>query len=82
MNRSGEKLSWMNGLNLSSLENMTFVIVNYLSSNSLFETWDVKENKIVKKKTSIFEKIIKLLSIVSYIPTSLTLLRYLLSHRK
>jgi hypothetical protein len=63
-------------------QEMTWVIVNYINSQSPFETWDVKKNKIVKKKTSIFEKIIKLLSIVSYIPTSLTLLRYLLSHIK
>ena len=61
---------------------MTFVIVNYLSSSSPFETFDVREDKIVKRKTTAFEKLLKLASIVSYVPTTWTLFRYLLTYRK
>ena len=61
---------------------MTFVIVNYLSSQSPFETWDVKEDKVVKRKTTFIEKLLRAASVISYIPTTFTILRYLLTYRK
>jgi len=61
---------------------MTFVIVNYLSSQSPFETWDVKEDTFVKRKTTLFEKLLRAASVISYVPTTFTILRYLLTYRK
>jgi len=53
-----------------------WVIVNYLSPQSPFETWDVKEENYVRRKTTLFEKLLRTLSFISYVPTTLTLLRY------
>jgi|TARA_B110000495_G_C22604948_1_gene361495 hypothetical protein len=61
---------------------MTFVIVNYLSSQSLFETWDVREDEVGKTKGTYLEKIFKVASLISYVPTTFTILRYLLRYRK
>jgi hypothetical protein len=61
---------------------MTFVIVNYLSSQSLFETWDVREDEVGKTKGTYLEKILKVASLISYVPTTFTILRYLLRYRK
>ena len=61
---------------------MTYIIVNYLSPQSPFETWDVREEKVLKRKTTPFEKLLKVISIVSYIPTTVSILRYFFSLRK
>ena len=64
------------------ISKMSFVIVNYLSSSSQFETWDVKEEKLVKRKTTRFEKLLKLLSLISYIPSTYSIARYFFDSRK
>ena len=61
---------------------MTFVIVNYLNSQSPFETFDVREDKIIKRKSTFFEKFLRTASILSYVPTTLTVFRYLFGYRK
>ena len=61
---------------------MTFVIVNYLSSQSPFETYDIKDEKIVKRKTTLLEKLLRTASFISYIPTTFTILRYFFAYRK
>ena len=58
-----------------------WVVVNYLNNNSEFETFDVKENRFIKKKNT-FEKFLRLASLLSYIPTSVGIVQYFLAPRK
>ena len=71
--------SYLPGEVISRMCKMTgFVIVNFLSSQSPYETFDVREDKILQRKTSIFEKILRVLSVASYVPTTYSLIKYFL----
>ena len=61
---------------------MTFVIVNYLSSQSPFETYDIREERFIKRKTTLFEKCLRTISLLYYVPTTWSILRYFLAYRK
>ena len=70
------------GKNRKLLGSKMWVVVNYLSSSSPFETFDVREDRIVKRKTTLFEKIFRAVSLLSYLPTTFSILRYFLALKK
>jgi hypothetical protein len=61
---------------------MSFVIVNYLNTSSPYETYDVHEDKILKRKTTLFENALRVASFFSYIPTTYSLIKYFLRIKK
>jgi hypothetical protein len=56
---------------------MTWVIVNYFG-NSNFESWDIcPETKTIRKKVSLVGKVIQTISLLSYIPTTLSICSFI-----
>ena len=60
---------------------MTWIVVNYWG-NSDFETWDIcPETKTIRKKTSFIGKVIRTLSLLSYIPTTLSICSFIFKRK-
>ena len=61
---------------------MTWLIINYFGPDPDFQMWDVHESESKKKKkTSFMTKVLKTVSILSYVPTTLSLCSYFFSKR-
>ena len=60
---------------------MSWVIVNYFG-NADFECWDIcPETKTIRKKTSFTGKVIQAISLLSYIPTTLSICNFIFKRK-
>ena len=58
-----------------------WVIVNYFG-NSDFESWDIcPETNTIIKKTSFVGKVVRTISLLSYIPTTLSICNFILKRK-